>query len=293
MTPLFRYWLIPGRLRRLHIAARIAIAFVIILLTAVLSEVILKQKAAAFQNPSLVMIPALILFVGLPALLSVVGAFAGATLIAGERQKETWETLLLCGMPAWQVVLLKVSARMVFCLALALPAMVWWTSLAYKVTQLNGADMHAQSHAVAKCRIVVFLAWSFLQVIGHLAPFVAFGIAVSSRCRRVNEALLTCAASFTVYGVLLWQLYASLRYHKIFDSATPGLLPQLFRWPVLAFLSGDYNTPRDVLMTGWQTNLAVDLIWIVAAPLLLLIPTIAWSRLSRKSPRRARIAAAA
>jgi len=58
MTPLFRYWLIPGRLRRLHIAARIAIAFVIILLTAVLSEVILKQKAAAFQNPSLVMIPA-------------------------------------------------------------------------------------------------------------------------------------------------------------------------------------------------------------------------------------------
>jgi ABC-type Na+ efflux pump permease subunit len=272
----------------MHIAGRISIICCLLLTTIAFSIVILRMKASALQNPTAFSIPVFILFIGLPSLLSIFGAFAGATLIAGERQNETWETLLLCRVPAHQIVLIKLAARTLFCLIVALPAVAWWTMVLYKLAQFNPPTVEPQTRAILQWRAVIFATWSCAQVIGHLFPFVTFGMAVSSRCRRVNGALLFCAATFTVYGVLLWQMYASFGHRQVLDSSNPGLALQLFRWPMLPFLSGEYPTATDLLTKGWQTNLAVDLIWIIAVPLLLLVPTIAWSRLTRREPRRTR-----
>jgi len=283
MAPLIRYWLFPGRLRRLPLAGAIALVLAIVLVTSGLTVAIVRQRQYAVTTGPL-MIPGIVLLIGLPSILCIFGTFAGATLIAGERQKQTWETLLLSTLSVPKVVLLKLATRLVFCLLAAVPVTTWLTALMYKVVQDNGffSVTVAPPPAIRATRIAIFLSWTFLHVIAHLVPFVALGMAVSARSKRVNEALLASSVILIVYVVLFWQMFTTLHVKDLLESSHPALTLEIFRWPVLPYLSGEYPTARNILPEGWRNTLAADLIWTLAVPALLLVPAIAWSRLDRR-----------
>jgi hypothetical protein len=285
MMPLLRYWLLPGRLRRLPRVAQIAVAVIFILMTASLAVAIARTKESIFSFGPL-LIPAMILLYGLPGILSGLGVFAGATLIASERQKQTWEALLLSPMPVRQVVGLKMLARLAFCLLLALPPTVWLITLVHVTVRENGFsnDGVLPPRNVAVIRIAIFLIWTFLHVIGHLLPFLALGAAVSARSRKVIDALLFCSIILTGYAVIFWQLIVTAHVRNIMEPSNSGLGLALFRWPVLPYLSGDFPSRRMILPSGWQNNLMADLIWMAAIPTVFTLLAITWSRLSRRSP---------
>ena len=287
-APLLRYWLFPGRLRRLHIAVRIALALGIVLLTATLAVVTLRQKPATFSNSPL-MIAAVLLFVAMPSLLVILGTFAGATLIAGERQRQTWEALLLTTTTVRRVVALKFVACLIFCVLLSAPCTVWLTVLLYKAIRSQGffSLSGGRTPHIVAMRTGVFLTWNYLHVTAHIIPAVAFGTAVSARSRRVNDALLVSTAALAAYVIGIWQLYSTLHVTSILNSSDPGLALELIRWPVLPYLSGEYGSSDAIMPQGWPNNIAADLIWILLIPALLQIPTLYWSRLhQRRSKRR-------
>ena len=284
MNPLIRYWLFPGQLRRLPILGKAALALGFVLATAGVTLLILRQKPVSIGTGPL-MIPAAVLFIGLPSILCIAGTFAGAGLVAGERQKQTWETILLTPLPVREVVALKLISRIALCLLVAAPAVAWLDAVLYQVVRANGfsfsgADVPA---GIYRLRVAIYLAWTPLHVLAHLVPFVVLGMSVSARSRRVNEALLASSTILIAYAVLFWQVYTTLRVRHVLDSPSPGLPLELFRWPVLPFLSGEFSSAHSVLSLGWQNNLAADLIWTLVIPALLLIPTIAWSRLPQTS----------
>src|SRR4051812_30274681 len=90
---LLRYWLFPGKLRRLSRASKLAVAVGYLAIAAGPPLLVLRQNPGSITT-GILLIPAACLFIGLPSLLSIVCMCAGATLIAAERQKETWEPLL-------------------------------------------------------------------------------------------------------------------------------------------------------------------------------------------------------
>ena len=286
MSPLLRYWLIPGRLRRLPIWGQIALAVFVVCLTIVVSIAIFRIKGSVQTGP--LNYAGAILLLGLPVTLSVLGTFAGAMLIAGERQKQTWEPLLLGAVSVGKLVSVKLAARLIFCLLMVLPATIWFECLMYRLIQENGFswDQYPPTPTTFRIRTCLFLVWTFLQILGHLLPFMTLGAAVSARCRKVKDALLVSSGLLTAYGVLFWQMAISTRFQAIVNSSHPGLGLEAFRWPVVPYLSGEYSDSRDILAIGWRTTLAADLIWTLAVPAVFLTLAIAWSRLSRPSPSR-------
>jgi hypothetical protein len=285
MTPLLRYWLFPGRLRRLPKAARIALAVVFVLIIVAVCIGTLRVKLQTFAYGGPLMIPAMVFLYGLPSALSVLATVAGATLIAGERQNQTWEPLLLSPMPVWRLVILKLFARLAFCVLISLPPSVCFISVVTVLVRENtmsnfGAE---PTHRIFAVRTTLFLTWTFLQVIGHLPPFLALGAAVSARCRKVNDALLWCMAILAAYGVLLWQLNTIRHGLLLAETINCGLGTVLLRWPVLPYLSAEFPTRTMLLPSGWKTNLVADLIWIVAVTCAFTLLAITWSRLSRRS----------
>jgi ABC-type Na+ efflux pump permease subunit len=284
VTPLLRYWLLPGRFRRLPIAAQAASAALALLITAGVSAAILRGRIAqtAFTPATLA---AMILFIGTPSILCIAGMLAGATLIAAERQKQTWDSLLLVPIPVARLICLKLAARLAYCFALATPLVVWLVCCLYRLVFDSGifSDGPAPSPAMRRLRVAIFLTWSGLDVIARLLPAVLLGAAISARCRKVNDALLICFALLAGYAVLFWQMLTTLHVPSVLESASPVMAVELFRWPALPYLSGEYPGVRMLLPTGWQNNVVADLIWVVVVPLLLLVPTITWSRLPRRA----------
>src|SRR5690348_8411496 len=105
MMSILWYWLLPGRIRRLPSAGRILLAIIYVGVTIGVAVAILNVRTSYPTRASDALYAAwTILVFGLPATFSVVGMFAGASLIAGERQKQTWESLLLSPVSIHTVV---------------------------------------------------------------------------------------------------------------------------------------------------------------------------------------------
>ena len=199
-------------------------------------------------------------------------------------------------MPARQIVLLKLTARVAFCLIVATPAAIFFAALMFKIVQSGGFTTYGLDTPVRvqRLRTALVVIWMPLQTLAHLLPFVTLGLVVSAGCRKVNHALMASSAILMAYAVLFWQLCTTFRVSDMVNKSNPGLWFVLLRWPALPFLSGDYSTGRSILPDGWQNNLAADLIWSLLVPALLLPIAIRWGRLSRadkplrKSTGRAR-----
>jgi len=292
MTPFLRCWLFPGWMRRLPHVAQIVLTIGAVFLVVFVSVTIVRMSRTSIVRGPLT-VPAFAFVFGLPGALSVMALAAGATLIAGERQKQTWEPLLAAPIPIQNVVAVKLLARTVFCMILALPPTVWVLSILFVLIRENGfrRAYDTPTPAVLFLRIAPLLAWTALQLLCRLIPFLAIGAAISARCRKVNDALLFVGAVIVTYAVVLWQLIASDHGYDIINPSRYGIAMTIFRWPVMPYLTGNYPSEITILPSGWQVVVAADLIWITAIPLVFTLIAIHWSRPSTKSQTPAKLGA--
>lgn len=291
MAPLIRIWLVPGRLRRLPTYGKFALAAIYLLAVGGGAIAILTVKGSISSSIVSLIAIAIPVFVT-PSALCAMGMFAGATLIAGERQRQTWEPIQLSSTSVRTIVLLKYCARLVTCLVWAAVLVVWTVSMIYVITKQSHAFYTqysvAPSHHVLRARVGILLTWTSLQLVSHLIPFVGLGAAVSARCRKTKTALMICSAILAAYGVILWFIAARFGYSIL--TPAPGDWKVVLRWPVLPYLSGEYQSARGLLPNGWRANLGADLIWTLVVTAVSLCFAISWSGLPRRRMRVRRTA---
>jgi len=288
MNPLLRYWLFPGFWRRLNTAWKCVFLIAVVALTLGVAFLIIRANGQSFINGPL-LVPAGILFISLPSLLVLFGAFAGGTLIASERQRQTWDTLLLSTLSVRTIVIQKVIARLVFCALLAAPVTLWLVAVLYHVAPRSGGLFTvggSPSRNTTVLRIVIFLIWTFFDVLLHLVPGLAFGTALSARSRKVTHALLIGATVFIAYGYILFVAATTAATRSAISSQDPDLLAVLLRWPLIPYLSGQYPEAHILLPSGWWKCLVAELLWALALSALFLRSAIARSGLSERTPAR-------
>lgn len=204
MGTLFHYWIVPGKLRRVPPVALIAL--LIAAASFAYFSSLYSTRTLREDDPGIVYLLRQLLLLQyylLPSLFCTLGLIAGATTIAPDRQKQTWEALLLTRMKATDVVHAKILVLLTQCLLLMLPLYIplfvafthRWSGL------LSVRDEYISNHVIKyglrdadMVRAGLYLAWTSASLLGHLFTGLMVGMAISACCKRIQTALVLCGS---------------------------------------------------------------------------------------------------
>ena len=283
--PLYRYWIPPSRWRQWSVARRLTV--IIVALAASFSLaciplcVWLPQHAwsgwSGYFVPQFGMIFLAIVDVG--------AAVAGATVIASERERGTWEPLLLTSLGVSRLVRVKFAARLVLCMLVVGLALPFWLGWAYEVLVDNDRDVNAYytangtlPHFHVALRLSLFLMWLAIRIVGRTVPFTAFGLAVSARCKRVRTAILIAISSLIGVCVVLWHCLPNGAWGShLYMNPIGAVAASLLVWPISPNSYDGYSA-TGLLPGEWRMDLYADLLWLLAIPAFWLWMAIRWSR---------------
>jgi hypothetical protein len=295
MGTLFHYWIIPGKLRRLPRLAKIGLISVIIVLAVLFSSSVpyslaIRSRSDYDYPPLFELFSALpmLAYNLLPSLLCILGLIAGAMAIAPERQKQTWEPLLLTRLRLTDVVHAKILVRIAQCLLLTLPLYLplmlayWLYSQNHPQYFLTTYDERTGqelplSPALVTLRLWIYLIWTCVSTGGHLLMGTLLGMAISARCQKLQTALIFCGALIAFYGGTYFWCQA---YYYYPSPGDPNLHAHLYYWPAVPYLD-TYFTGLDAAPSQWKLNLVADIAWMAALPAVCYLLTLHGCRLRR------------
>jgi|SRR5579871_5102872 len=122
-------------------------------------------------------------------------------MLAGERERRTWDALLLTGLGVRNIVRAKFLSSLALCFAVLIFFLPFLLTFLYKIQIENGLafvvdimpgdkpllDEWPPSFPVA----TIYLFWLTVRLFGHILTFLSLGMAISAYCNRIKTALTT------------------------------------------------------------------------------------------------------
>lgn len=291
---LFRYWIFPLRWRRWPRLVRWGLTLALIGLSLYLGSipllVWLPDHAWAGFDGYFVLFEGMVFL----ALVDIGAALAGATILAAERERGTWEPLTLTPLGIAAIVRTKLMARALLCAGVVALTLPFWLAQAYEVLAVNDGEERAYfsgdghlSSAWVAARIGLYLAWLALRIVGRVLPFLTWGLALSARCARTRTALMLTAGSLFGLCIALWfAVGPSLAF--LFPKLPSRDLMLIAGWPLFPndFM---YYARTGLVSTKWRADLIADGIWLVILPYLLYRLAVRWSVRARIAAPKSRL----
>ena len=293
---LYYYWAVPARWRRWPSLVRTALMTSVLGLSLGLTGLPLfvwRPQGIWAGLDGLWVLWAFMLFL---VLVNLAAALAGATTIALERERRTWDALVVTTTGVGAILRRKLLLRVALCAVILSLTIPFWLGTVFVVLEVNGFGPFALANteiyptaleALWKAyRIRTFLAWLVLRLVGHALPFVAVGLAVSSRCGRLRTALAWAGAITFGLCALAWPAWPPFTLgDSAFWNHLPRWLFRLIAWPVWPNDFSYYDNLTESVTTGlyspvWKTDLAADVLWIGVLPLVLYCLAVRWARRS-------------
>jgi hypothetical protein len=281
---LYRYWILPSRWRRWPRWKRWCtgslLAVSIFWLSSVPFRVWRPESAWQGRSGYEVLQDGMLFFM----LVNLASALVGAAAIAGERERGTWEALLLTRLGVTAIVrakLLSRAALMSGLVALTLPFWLMWT---YQVLEVNNrsslafyADAAAFAPAKTALRIGLFLSWLSVRLVGRVLTFATLGLAISARSRQTRRALALTGFLITLLCVTLWVENGLLCVVFGYPSLPLSLAGRVIGWPMLPN-DFEYFTQSGIVSTLWREDLLADALWLVLLPSVFFRLAVRWGR---------------
>ena len=252
MLTILRYWLTPGRLRRLPRPGWAVIALIYAGLL-VYSPRFVNKGYGNQLEPAFWATFAPWIQWWISACVAVFGLVAGALSISRERQRETWAALGQTRLKAQEILAGKLAVILIQGGILFLPAVVLLCRAHLFGNQypfIGGDDTDSYWNAVR------MLPWAVLVMALRLLTFSLAGVAISLCCRRVQTSLAIAggliagyAGVFVLAGVIAWCTY---------NPDDDHLHAHLFYWPVAPM---EFACPDH-----WLWRVIADVVWGVAVP---------------------------
>jgi ABC-type Na+ efflux pump permease subunit len=229
-----------------------------------------------------VLIYGMLFFIGI----SILSALTGATAISSERERGTWESLLLTSLGVRAIVRAKLLSRVALLAGLVALTLPFWLTWANEVLEVNNTGpfnrglAHSAPYRLA-VRMSLFLVWLAVRIVGHVLPFAALGLAVSARCCYTKTALIVTGVLACGLCALTWFLRFNMQLF------TPPLftdyLIMIAFWPLMPN-DFTYYTMTGPVSTHWQMDIIADTVWLSLIPYLLFRLAVRWSRRPDRVP---------
>lgn len=265
MDSIYRYWLVPSSLRRRSRPVRLCVvlgcALLSVWLMTIPLEVWLPRKTWEGWDG----FTAELLYMAFLLVLSVFLLCAGALTIAPERDRQTWESLIVAPFGVPSIVRAKLFARILRCAGFLLILVPFFVAWAYEVLTINGVGPADPKSPLRDTRLTIYLCWLGARLIGHILPFVSIGVLISSFCRRSRTALSLAITSMIGYVALIWGL-SSPPLANYFTGISAEVAGQICLWPWSPPYYYNYETGW-LISNQWTFDAAGDAVWLIIIPI--------------------------
>lgn len=265
IDPMYRYWLYPSCWRRWPAVVRMGIAATACGISIWLATIPLLVWLPHRAWESWDGLGAELIYMAFLILLSLLLILAGSLAIAPERDRQTWESLVVTPLGVPRIVRAKLCCRLLRCSAFIALLLPFWIAWAFEVLSLNSAGPAETSSGLAAARMTIYLIWMGLRTVGHVLPCVSLGLLISSFCRRGRTALTIACAAVAGYGLLLWGLSAV--WPTGLSDPANEICTRLFMWPFLP-VEWDFYEPGSFVSSHWVADAISDAAWLIVLPLL-------------------------
>ncbi len=284
---LYRYWILPSRWRRWPIRVRLLLALGLVAVSLSLGLIPLciwlpHQDWQGFDG-----FGAFFCGIGFLSMVDLFAGLAGATLLAGERDRGTWESLQLTPLGTRCLVRIKLICRCLLCGMIAALTLPFWLGWAYEVLAVNNTGPFDRSPELAfrvAVRMTIFLIWLAVRITGRVIPFVALGMATSARSRSQRNALAITA--IVVIAIQVGAYFAAGPLGSLLHLWSPHLpldpLNAVLWWPLIPN-DFSYYSMTGLLSSQWRADMVGDVVWLGALPYLFYRLAVRWSRRPTKS----------
>jgi hypothetical protein len=204
-------------------------------------------------------------------LLSLFLTLAGSLTVAPERERQTWENLVVSplGIPA--VIRAKLACRVIRSTGIILLMLPFWIAWAYEVLTVNSAGPVDGRFAIVSIRLPIFLAWLGFRTLGHALPCVALGMLISSLCRRGRTALAISSTMVVAYGAITWM---ALNFPgSALSPWKTEIGSKLLLWPILPVDWANYKG-AEILSSHWTSDAISDVAWLIVLPAICYVLTV-------------------
>jgi len=241
MLFLIQHWLLPARIRRLPLWARLALLIPVILLydIAIQSHTFGTSRAPVWD-------PA----IWLCGVTMTGSLFAGAVTVASERQSNRWEALTLTHVKSSQIVHAMLIVRLLQGCALLLPFMVAVGTISIFV------PVNPYEHRSGTVLDLLIPAKNNLDILLRLIAGTMLGLAISSACKRVLTAVAVCGALASAFAAVFVACHQLYQYGPFVND--DYLHAHLVYWPIMP-LDSFYGWK-------WDRQLIADGVWGLALP---------------------------
>lgn len=282
---LYRYWIMPSCWRRWPSPARWMVVMACIGIALWLGSIPLLRWLPERRDEGIRGFDTELSGMLFLALVDIGSAIAGATVLAGERERGTWELLLLTRLGIARIVRAKIAARAILAMGVVALMLPFWLAWAYETLAVNASwdkpfytDHGRLPTSFTALRMGIFLLWLAVRILGRVVSFVTLGAAISARCKRVRTALIVTTGTIFVACVLIW--FVLVEFGAV-DLLFPALPKQtvytIVGWPLLPN-DWEHFTPTNLISTRWRVDLLNDILWIGALPWSLYGLAVYWSK---------------
>jgi len=195
------------------------------------------------------------------------GALCGSLAIVRDRQRGTWDAMILSRLRPREIIVGKFAVALIPCVLLGLWALPVWVGMFFSFEHV-GALWKASAWPPW-----AMILWICVRALGRPLPFLAMGLYVSLGSRSLVDAVSVATGLTCVVLMACHSLIEDVPY----DSYTIELIPVWFlsRWVFLQPAVTESNHPF-VFLRIWSSHSVLflsamtDFLWIALVPSLLL-----------------------